>query len=339
MRLILEIVLFDIVAMAPLCAWLAVQRGRSPSGWFILGALIGPFALATLGAAPTAWELRERRARTRPCDRCLSLVPDAATRCHACGATLQPAPRLAGSATPTTVAASGSMDGDMEADVAPPSLPTRPVALPASGSRRQAAPMARPVTVPVPEPRPFLVAVKEPASEPPPSPSAQRAEAPRVTAVPAATQPRPPRRRRLIPSDIVPVTSGALVGGDLSVGIGELGERFLVGTADESVVVFGPIGSAQEKVVLEAPRDSVEVTRVPDGFVLTSEPDPGRRVRITFRNTASTEVERAIALLDPDNRPIAHLPHDPAEISSGAAEPNGRGQRSTRTTRRARSTS
>ena len=37
---------------APLAGWYATRRARNPGTWFVLGALIGPIALALLAVAP-----------------------------------------------------------------------------------------------------------------------------------------------------------------------------------------------------------------------------------------------------------------------------------------------
>jgi hypothetical protein len=303
--LIVLIVVLDLLVLAPMSAWLALQRGRSPSGWFILGAIIGPIAFLAVGLAPTAWETRERAERTRPCDRCLTLVPGPATRCFACGSTL----------TPVEAAAPA----------------------PAAAPRREPAPTATPTAAPSPTLRAVtgperVLPAEEVAVTPFRTPESARPDhsvtvpfrALTQPAVPAATsaapvpppRPTPPRRGargRQNLADVQPVATGALIGGDLSLGIGELGERFVVGARSDTVVVYGPIGAATEKAVLQAPRDSVEVTRLPDGFVLTSEPEPGRRVRVAFRNPVSAEVDRVMATLDRDNLPIAHVvPEAPA---------------------------
>lgn len=52
--LILLILGFDVLVMAPLTAWLAGQRDRSPLAWFAVGVVAGPLALLAVGLAPPA---------------------------------------------------------------------------------------------------------------------------------------------------------------------------------------------------------------------------------------------------------------------------------------------
>lgn len=303
MPLIVLVVVLDLLVLAPMSAWLALQRGRSPSGWFILGAIIGPIAFLAVGLAPTAWETRERAERTRPCDRCLTLVPGPASRCFACGATLTPVeaaapvPAAAPRTEPAPTAAATAESSPSLRAVAGPERrrPPEEVAVTPFRAPESARP-DQPVTVPFRAlTQPAAPAAASAAPIPPPRPSPSR---------------RGGRGRSSL-ADVEPVATGALIGGDLSLGIGELGERFVVGARSDTVVIYGPIGAASEKAVLQAPRDSVEVTRLPDGFVLTSEPEPGRRVRVAFRNPVSAEVDRVMATLDRDNRPIAHVVPEP----------------------------
>lgn len=286
MPLIVVLVAIDLIILAPMSAWLALQRGRTPSGWFVLAAIIGPVAFLALAFAPTSWEVEERRTRTRPCDLCGTLVPRSAQRCFACAAPLDPLPEPPEAAVVEDFGPAGPAESPIAATTPKPALARSESPGPSAIAARP-APMAERAATPE--------AVPQPAAGDLPGPGPARPSAPRGS------------KRRLSLADVDPVATGALIGGDLSVGLGELGERFIVGTWEDAVIVFGPIGAAQEKVVLEAPRDSVEVTRVPDGFVMAAEPEPGRPVRIVFRNPAASEVDRAIAQLDRDNRPVAHL--------------------------------
>ena len=54
MQPILVVILIDVLVIAPLTAWLAGQRGRSPSLWFIVAAIAGPLALLVVGAVCVA---------------------------------------------------------------------------------------------------------------------------------------------------------------------------------------------------------------------------------------------------------------------------------------------
>lgn len=91
---IFVILLADVLIIAPLTAWIANERGRSPSIWFVLAAVAGPVALVALALAPARWEVEEARRRVRRCPECDTRVSLEATRCPACRAKLPlpPAP-------------------------------------------------------------------------------------------------------------------------------------------------------------------------------------------------------------------------------------------------------
>jgi hypothetical protein len=59
---------------APLSGWFAAQRSRQPVTWFVLGALIGPLALAVLAIAPPG-----------RCPSCGAPVDGWPTTCEQCG--------------------------------------------------------------------------------------------------------------------------------------------------------------------------------------------------------------------------------------------------------------
>lgn len=59
---------------APLSGWFATQRSRQPATWFVLGALIGPLALALLAMAPPG-----------RCPWCRARVDGWPTTCAECG--------------------------------------------------------------------------------------------------------------------------------------------------------------------------------------------------------------------------------------------------------------
>jgi len=62
---------------APLSGWFAAQRSRQPVTWFVLGALIGPLALALLAIAPPG-----------RCPSCGARVDGWPTTCEQCGRAL-----------------------------------------------------------------------------------------------------------------------------------------------------------------------------------------------------------------------------------------------------------
>ncbi|HEX8940907.1 MAG TPA: hypothetical protein VF763_12175 [Candidatus Limnocylindrales bacterium] len=86
------VLILDLVVCGPLSAWIATQKGRSPSAWFVVGAVAGPFALLAVGLAPGAWEAAYGRSLARACPTCGTLVSVVASRCPACGAAVPAAP-------------------------------------------------------------------------------------------------------------------------------------------------------------------------------------------------------------------------------------------------------
>jgi hypothetical protein len=105
----------DILLVAPLAAWVADQRGRSPSAWFVLAAITGPIALFAVGVAPPRWVVEETRRRTSRCPACETLVPPNASRCPACQADLT-TPVAEAAAIP--VAEAAAMSGIVDAEPA-----------------------------------------------------------------------------------------------------------------------------------------------------------------------------------------------------------------------------
>lgn len=78
------LLLVDLFIVAPLSAWLANEKGRSPTIWFVVAAIAGPIALVALGLGPAQWESREAIRQSRRCPECDTRVSIAATRCPAC---------------------------------------------------------------------------------------------------------------------------------------------------------------------------------------------------------------------------------------------------------------
>jgi hypothetical protein len=85
-------------------AAIATARGRSGFGWFLLGILLGPFALA-VALLPTAEAGRQEEARRRgvapgwrKCPFCAEVVREEATVCRYCQRELRPNAASAGAA-------------------------------------------------------------------------------------------------------------------------------------------------------------------------------------------------------------------------------------------------
>ena len=72
-----------VVAGASTASWLAVERGRDPAPWFLLGALLGPLALFMVG-----FPERVPRNQFKACLECQEAIPKFATTCPHCGTDL-----------------------------------------------------------------------------------------------------------------------------------------------------------------------------------------------------------------------------------------------------------
>jgi len=75
---------------APLSAWFAMRRARSPVTWLLLGAVIGPIALALLALAPPG-----------RCPWCAATVEGWPSVCRRCGRTLAATDPVLAEATPS----------------------------------------------------------------------------------------------------------------------------------------------------------------------------------------------------------------------------------------------
>jgi hypothetical protein len=78
-QIIATVLLIDRVVFGTMTLWLAVERGRVGPRWFILGALLGPVALITVGFSE-----RVPRGSFKACIECREPIPHEATTCPKC---------------------------------------------------------------------------------------------------------------------------------------------------------------------------------------------------------------------------------------------------------------
>jgi hypothetical protein len=84
------LLIVDVIIVAPITAWLANEKGRSPTLWFLVAAIGGPITLLAVGRGPARWDVEEAVRRVRRCPDCDTRISLVATRCPACWADLPP---------------------------------------------------------------------------------------------------------------------------------------------------------------------------------------------------------------------------------------------------------
>ena len=78
------------IIMGVLCALIALAKGRSGLGWFLLGCLFGPLALLFAAAMSAAPRIQHEPAHTlKTCPHCAETVKIQAAVCKHCGQRLE----------------------------------------------------------------------------------------------------------------------------------------------------------------------------------------------------------------------------------------------------------
>ncbi len=253
------------IVFGPLSGWVAGTRGRQPVVWLVLGALIGPVALAIVWLAPPG--------RCPTCDEPVEGWDPGP--CPRCGA---PYRRGEDRARPVAVA---------EAEAAPalaPDTRAAPTMTDPTAGRGSRTPRAAGTGVPADTGEPG--SSRRPAGRPgrrnghlagegvshvAPAPSA-----PRIGAAPA---PRPPARE-IPPAAVTMITVAAYVGGSERL---EIGTRYAIVRHGDALRVLGPVDTAPARVVVEHGLADLEVMTVGDRLLLSDLTDNPPRFTLAFR--------------------------------------------------------
>ena len=289
MHPILLLFLVDLIVVAPLTGWLANQKGRSPSGWFVAAVIAGPLAMLAVGLAPSRWAVEEDRRLDGRCPRCDHRVSAIALHCPACGDALPQMPRAVAVSTP-----------NVAPDQAPMARPTQAVARPqARGvaeetvAPRVTAPSIRPT-----EARPMPSSTPEP---PRPEPIAARTPEARPDSAPQPVADDEPGGNDLSQRrGVANIASGVFAGGVSELGAGY---RYLISTSTTMLYISGPIDVAPTKIVFQSPRSTVDASHFEGDLVIVAESPIGRKRQLVFRGIAGADAAKVEELLARPDEP------------------------------------
>lgn len=301
MHPILLLFLVDLIIVAPLTGWLANQKGRSPSGWFVAAVIAGPLAMLAVGLAPAQWAVEEARRLDRRCPRCDGRVSASARYCGACDAALpaEPAPASVTRSVPAT------------RTTPPPTTEASKASL-----RSPADEQVRPA-VAAPAPRPV---------EPEPAPAQPAAAPPVATRAPVSSPPDDEdegtghdlAQRRAVAN----IASGVFAGGVSELGAGY---RYLISTSPTMLYISGPIDVAPTRIVFQSPRSTVDASHFEGDLVIVAESPVGRKRQLVFRGIAGADAAKVESLLARQPEPVAapepELAADPQPPPEAPAEP------------------
>ena len=218
---------------APLSGWFASTRSRHPVVWFVLGACIGPLAVALLALAPPG--------RCPACETPVPGWPSACARCgHAFGGI---AGALDARATAPRSPAAGPRWAEPERPVAPPSItftPTTPSLVPPRSSITDPAGIR---DAPGPSGGSRAGASSGPSRETPSGPDANPVEQ--------------------------VLSTGLYLSGNAGL---EIGATYAIARVGPRLRIFGPVDAGQLTVRLEGDLDEFEVTALDDRVVISGQP-------------------------------------------------------------------
>ena len=323
MHPILFLFLVDLIVVAPLTGWLANQKGRSPSGWFVAAVIGGPLAMLAVGLAPARWRVEEDRRLDGRCPRCDSRVSAMARHCSACDTELPLVPRAVQAPAPTSAS-----------DQTPTTPPApQPARLRARGMAEETvAPRVATTSFRPPEAKPTPPPV-EPTR---PEPLAARADEPRPdSAPPPPVEDEPAGDDLSQRRGVANIASGVFAGGVSELGAGY---RYLISASPTMLYISGPIDVAPTRIVFQSPRSTVDASHFEGDLVIVAESPIGRKRQLVFRGIAGADAAKVEALLarpdEPASAPDAVAPLAPDTTPDLApAAPSQAARRSRRTTK------
>ena len=291
MHPILLVFLIDLILVAPLTGWLANQKGRSPSGWFVAAVIGGPLALLAVGLAPSRWAVEEDRRLDRRCPHCDNRVSATTRHCPACDTELPQMPGAVPVSTP---------------HAAPDQAPT------ARPNPAAARPQARNIAEETVAPRVTAPSrrLAEARSAPPatveaniPEPVADRAADPRQESAPPPVVEEEPGGHDLSQRrGVANIASGVFAGGVSELGAGY---RYLISTSPTMLYISGPIDVAPTRIVFQSPRSTVDASHFEGDLVIVAESPLGRKRQLVFRGIAGADAAKVEELLARPDEPVS----------------------------------
>ncbi|MEO8469630.1 MAG: hypothetical protein ABI573_08195 [Chloroflexota bacterium] len=319
MHPIMLLFLVDLIVVAPLTGWLANQKGRSPSGWFVAAVIGGPLAMLAVGLAPSRWRVEEDRRLDGRCPRCDNRVSATARHCPSCDTQL---PQMAQAVSASTAIAAPDQEPTARPSPPAPRPQTRSIAE-ETIAPRVTAPSVRPPDVrATPAPEPIVARATEARQESAPPPVAD--DEPGGTDL---------SQRRGVSN----IASGVFAGGVSELGAGY---RYLISTSPTMLYISGPIDVAPTKIVFQSPRPTVDASHFEGDLVIVAESPIGRKRQLVFRGIAGADAAKVEELLARPEEPVSAPEAAAASVpdTTPARVPAARLQAARRTRRAAKPT-
>ena len=291
MHPILLLFLVDLIVVAPLTGWLANQKGRSPSGWFVAAIIGGPLAMLAVGLAPSRWAVEEDRRLDERCPRCDNRVSASARNCPACDTDLPQMPRAVPVSTPNAAP-------DQTPMARPAQIAARPQAR--GIAEETVAPRVTAPSVKPTEDRSTRPAMPQSKA---PEPIADRAtEARQDSAPPPVAEEEPGGYDLAQRRGVANIASGVFAGGVSELGAGY---RYLISTSPTMLYISGPIDVAPTRIVFQSPRSTVDASHFEGDLVIVAESPIGRKRQLVFRGIAGADAAKVEELLARPDEPVS----------------------------------